>query len=390
MEMSGSGSTMLQAITIVVAPDSFKGSMSSVQVAEAIRGGLLRVFPSAAIHCLPMADGGEGTLDALLAGKGELRIAAVRDAGGEVREARVGILEDGSGVIEVAEIVGITDVVGMATSVGQRSTLGVGDAIRWLLDEGCREIHVGLGGSSTNDAGAGMLVALGLGLFDREGDAVEPNPEGLARVACVEGSGLDPRLRESRISVLSDVENPLCGERGATAVFGGQKGVSAEEKERFDASLLRFAKLLEGALGREAREMEGSGAAGGLGFGLRILGAEVRSGGGVVADLVGLDGALAGADWALTGEGRSDGQTLSGKTPSVVCQRARAFGVPTTLLSGSVDPGALAALGEVFAGCFSVVPGPMTLAAAMDGAEALVADAAEQVGRVWAAARASG
>ena len=372
-----------KAVTIVVAPDSFKGSLTSMQVAESMRTGLLRAFPGATIHCLPMADGGEGTLDALLSGRGERRIVAVRDASGEERESPVGILDDGSGVVEVAEIVGITDVIGMAISVGRRSTLGVGDAIRWLLDEGCREIHVGLGGSSTNDAGAGMLVALGLGLFDEGGDAVEPNPDAIARVACVEVGGLDPRLRECTISVLSDVQNPLCGEKGATAVFGRQKGVSVAEQARFDASLLRFATLLEAALGREARESDGSGAAGGLGFAFRMLGAEVRSGGEVVADLVGLDRALAEADWALTGEGRSDGQTLHGKTPWVVCQRALALGVPTTLLSGSVDPGAL---GDTFAGCFSVIPGPMTLEAAIDGAEALVADAAEQVGRLWAAA----
>jgi glycerate kinase len=309
---------------------------------------------------------------------------SVRNAAGDAREVAVGILDDGSGVVEVAEIVGITDAVGMATPVGRRSTLGVGDAIHWLLDEGCREIHVGLGGSSTNDAGAGMLVALGLGLFDGCGDALEPYPEDLGRVACVDASGLDPRLRECRISVLSDVENPLCGETGATAVFGPQKGVSSEDGERLDGNLRRFAALLEAAFGREARELSGSGAAGGLGFGLRMLGAEVRSGGAVVADLVGLDGALMGADWALTGEGRSDAQTLHGKTPYVVCQRALALGVPTTLLSGSVDVGALR---EGFAGCFSVVPGPMTLAAAIVGAEALVADAAEQVGRLWAAAR---
>src|SRR5207248_10997115 len=185
------------------------------------------------------------------------------------------------------------------------STRGLGELIRLLLDAGIKRFLVGLGGSSTNDGGAGLLAALGLKLLDAAGGAIAPTPSGLAALARVEASGLDDRLASARFTILSDVDNPLCGARGATAIFGPQKGVRPESVAAIDARLAHFAALSEAALRRNAKDQPGAGAAGGLGFALLLLGGELRSGAEVVADLLGLDAALAGADWLITGEGRT-------------------------------------------------------------------------------------
>jgi glycerate kinase len=270
--------------------------------------------------------------------------------------------------------------------VETRSTLGMGEAIRMLLDEGVRRFFVALGGSSTNDGGAGLLAGLGLTLFDSEGKALDPSPRELARLARVDVSGLDPRLGEASFVGMSDVDNPLTGHHGATAVFGPQKGVAANDIEAIDGVIGRFAALLEAALGRSGpssvQASPGSGAAGGLGFALRVLGAQFQPGAEVVAVQLDLDAALDGADWLITGEGRSDVQTLHGKAPFIACQHARKAGVPATLLSGAVDPAALGRLSDHFSGCFSPAPGPMTLDVAMRDAARLLTDKAEQLARL--------
>jgi glycerate kinase len=378
---------------VVLAPDSFKGSLDAPGVCAAMARGLQRVWPGAEIRSCPMADGGEGTLDAVLSRGGERRSRTLTGAGGAPRVAAYGLVATSAGpaaVIEAAEIVGITDADGMAVDVGARSTRGIGELLGALLDDGLRRFMVGLGGSSTNDGGAGMLAALGLVLADARGTEVAPTPAGLAALARVDAGGLDLRLRECTITIMSDVDNPLTGERGATATFGPQKGVRGAEVAAFDATLARYAALLEGALPAGAAgtaAKPGAGAAGGLGFALQLLGGDPRSGAEVVADLIGLDAALAGADWALTGEGRTDAQTLAGKAPYVVARRARAAGVPISLLSGAVDAAALPALTRVYAGCFALPAGPATLAECIGGTGSLAADRAEQIARVWAAAR---
>jgi glycerate kinase len=378
---------------VVIAPDSFKGSLSAPAVAAAIARGLRRVWPQADLRLHPMADGGEGTLDAVLAAVGgAARRAActVTGAGGAPLAADYGLVDasDGlTGVIEVARIVGLTDPAGTAVDVTARTTHGVGAMVRALLDDGVRRFMIGLGGSSTNDGGAGMLCALGLRLFDAAGAAVPPTPQGLARLARVAADDLDPRLRDAMITLMSDVNNPLAGPMGATAIFGPQKGVRADAIAGIDATLARFAELAERATGRQAAAHPGAGAAGGLGFALQLLGGEFRSGADVVADLTGLSASLADADWAITGEGRTDAQTLLRKAPFIVAERARACGVPATLLSGGIDPAALPALAAAFAGCFALPAGPTTLAACIAEADALLADRAEQMARVFDAAR---
>jgi glycerate kinase len=299
-----------------------------------------------------------------------------------VREAATGLLADGSAIVETAEIVGITDPVGMGIPVEARSSRGMGEAIRALLDAGVRRFFVALGGSSTNDGGAGLLAGLGMRLFDTEDQELEPTPEQLARLARVDVSQLDARLAGASFVGMSDVDNPLTGEHGATAIFGPQKGVQPGQIAGVDAALARFADLIEPALQRTARNLPGAGAAGGLGFALHMLGAQFEPGAETVARLVGLDAALSGADWLITGEGRSDVQTLHGKAPFIACGHARAAGVPATLLSGAVDPAALPRLSEHFNGCFSPAPGPITLEVAIRDAATLLANEAEQLTRL--------
>ena len=379
---------------IVIAPDSFKGSLSALEVARAIAAGLHRVWPSAECVLVPMADGGEGTLDAVLSAGGERQVHRITGAAGNAVDAAFGIVErviNGDrrrlGIIEIAQVVSITEPSGMAIAVGRRSTIGVGELMRHGLDIGLRDFLIGLGGSSTNDGGAGLLTGLGMRLLGRDGATIPPHPEGLAELERVDASTLDPRLAESRITIMSDVNNPLTGARGATAIFGPQKGVTPELHQRYDEVIARFARLAESAIGRSAADCPGAGAAGGLGFTLQLLGAEFRSGAEVIADLLQLDAALTGADWLITGEGRSDLQTLLGKTPHVVAQRAARQGVPATLLSGGIDRVALPELGKTFAGCFSTVFGPISLEQAIADAPSLLSDSAEQLGRLAAIQR---
>lgn len=370
------------APVVVIAPDSFKGSLGAEQVAQAIASGVARARPDVIVRICPMADGGEGTLDAMLTGGGERRVLSVRGAAGPMREAATGLTGDGSAIVETAEIVGITDPVGMGVPVEARSSRGMGEAIRALLDLGVRRFFVALGGSSTNDGGAGLLAGLGMKLFDAQGEELEPTPEQLARLARVDVSQLDARLADTTFVGMSDVDNPLTGEHGATAIFGPQKGVKPEQITSVDAALARFADLLEPALQRTARNLPGAGAAGGLGFALHMLGAQFEPGAETVARQIGLDVALEGADWLITGEGRSDVQTLHGKAPFIACAHARALGVPATLLSGAVDSSALPRLAEHFSGCFSPAPGPITLEVAIRDAAQLLANEAEQLTRL--------
>jgi glycerate kinase len=380
-------------IRIVLAPDSFKGSLGAPQACAALRAGLKRAWPDADIRSRPMADGGEGTLDAVLSAVGDAgcrRQLKVCGADGRPVDAAYGILDSPAGataVLEAAQVVGITDRGGMSAAVGRRTTRGIGELVVVLLDQGVRRFMVGLGGSSTNDGGAGLLTALGLSLRDAAGGEIGPGPEGLASLAHVDASALDPRLAECAITLMSDVNNPLTGEHGATAIFGPQKGVTPTLVRRYDDAIARFAERAESEVGRRAAGEPGAGAAGGLGFALQLLRGKFHSGAEVVADLIGLDAALAGADWAITGEGRSDAQTLLRKAPYVVAERARAQSVPVTLISGAIDPEALPALGRHFAGCFGLPNGPAALEDCIAGAGRLLADRAEQVARVLDAAR---
>jgi len=373
---------------VVLAPDSFKGSLSAAAAAAALAEGLRRVWPDADLRLCPMADGGEGTLDAVLSRGGRRSTDRVSDVSGKPLTVAYGSIgEPATAVLEVAQVVGLTDPAVATIDVEHRTTLGVGELMRHRLDAGVRRFMIGLGGSSTNDGGAGLLAALGLSLTDARGQAIAPTPAGLAALAAVDASGLDPRLADAEIIVMSDVNNPLTGDRGATAIFGPQKGAARERIAEIDRRIANFASLAERALNRRAQDEPGAGAAGGLGFALQLIGGKMRSGAEVVADLVGLDAALDGAGWAITGEGRSDAQTALGKTPLIVALRAAAQQIPVSLISGSIDRSALPALGRYFAGCFSLPSGPAKLEQCLAQAAELLADRAEQVARLFDIAR---
>jgi glycerate kinase len=378
---------------IILAPDSFKGSLSAPEVCAALARGLTRAASAIEVVARPMADGGEGTLDAVLTAVGDAgrrHSVSVCGAGGNSVEAAYGILATPDGptaVLEAAQVVGITDAVGMGTPVGMRTTRGLGELVRALLDQGVRRFMIGLGGSSTNDGGAGMLMALGLSLLDAKGNVIAAGPDGLQTLGRADASALDSRLGSCEITIMSDVNNPLTGARGATAIFGPQKGVLPHQQRRFDEAIAKFADNAEAAIGRHAAKSPGAGAAGGLGFALQLVGGNFHSGAEVVAELTGLDAALADADWAITGEGRSDAQTLLRKAPFVVAEHARAHEVPVLLISGAVDAAALPELNKHFAGCFGLPHGPATLDECIANAAALLADRAEQVARVLIAAR---
>ena len=325
---------------VLVAPDAFKGSLSAGQAAQAMALGVRRICPAAEIAMFPMADGGEGTLDAVLAClSGKRAVAPVVNAAGQPHTAEFGMLDDGTAVIEVARVVGLTMAGVAAVPVAQRTTAGVGLLLKYCLDRGVRRFMVGLGGSATNDGGMGLLQALGV----RVAFATD------APVA-VDVSGLDPRVRDCHIDILSDVDNPLCGPQGATCVFGPQKGVLPEQVAVLDAWLQRFAGLLDPSLALRPA----SGAAGGLGYALQWLGGAHRSGAEVLLALYHFDAALQDADLVLTGEGRSDLQTLSGKVPWAVARHAAQAGVPAVLVSGAIAEDARAQLKRQFRVCHAL------------------------------------
>ncbi len=328
---------MLLVVRVVVAPDSFKGTLSADDAAAAIAEGLARALPGVEAVLRPVADGGEGT------------VAAALRAGYRPRTARV-TGPDGRPVDAVRAVLGTTAVLELATAAGlglldrpaplSATTRGVGQLVRHALDDGVRRLVLGIGGSATTDGGAGMLQALGLRLLDADGRDVPPGGGGLLHLDRVDADRLDPRLAQVEFVVASDVDNPLTGPSGAAHVFGPQKGASAEDVDLLDAALARYAAVLARDLGVDVAATPGAGGAGGTAAGALAVGARIVSGAGLVCDLIGLDDALAGASLVITGEGSLDGQTLRGKAPAEVARRAAAAGVPCLAVAGRVALGA--------------------------------------------------
>lgn len=374
---------------IVIAPDSFKESISAPAAAEAIARGVKAAIPGAQTVCVPMADGGEGTVEAVLAAaSGEARMQTVNDALGHKVDAVWGMLADGTAIIEMAAASGLELIAPARRDPMRASSHGVGELILAALNAGARHIILGLGGSATNDAGAGMLTALGARLLDAEGHSLPPGGGALARIASIDVQGLDPRLAGARIDVASDVDNPLCGPQGASHVFGPQKGATPAQVHELDQALERFADICARSLGVDHRDAPGAGAAGGLGFATKaFLDARFRPGVDIVAELGGLAQAVEGATLVFTGEGRMDAQTLRGKTPAGVARIARQAGVPVVALAGSLGEGyeALHACG--ISAAFSLAPGPITLQQALNDAERLLYDRARDVMQLWMAAQ---
>lgn len=374
---------------IVIAPDSFKDSLSAQSVAHAIAAGLIDVWPDAQLVECPMADGGEGTIEAVLAAcDGEWMSNQVSGPLAQPVQAQWGWLaETRTAIIEMAMASGL-----QLLSLDQRdatitSTFGTGELIKAAVDAGAERVILAIGGSATNDAGTGMLSALGARFLDRDDRALDPGGLALTQLARIDLTGLDPRLNSVQFEVAADVNNPLCGLQGASHIFGPQKGASPEQVLALDAALGHFAEHSAQALGRDDSEYPGSGAAGGMGFAAKAyLNASFRPGVEVVADLTGLADALEGADLVITGEGRFDAQTLRGKTPFGVARMAQRNNVPVIVLAGTLGEGYADLYAHGISAAFAVTSGPMTLEFACANAATLLHDRARDIARVWALA----
>ncbi|MEV5149180.1 glycerate kinase [Streptomyces sp. NPDC052727] len=321
---------------VLIAADKFKGSLTAVQVAERVTAGLRRVLPDLQVEALPVADGGDGTVDAAVAAGFERRQARVAGPLGQEVTAAFA-LRDGTAVVEMAEASGLQRLPAGVFAPLTASTYGSGELLRAALDAGARTIVFGVGGSATTDGGAGMLSALGARFLTEEGEPVPPGGGGLADLARADLSGLDPRLSSVELVLASDVDNPLTGPKGAPAVYGPQKGASPDDVETLDAALAHFAKVLEAEAGPRAAEYAaapGAGAAGGVGYGALLLGARFRPGIEVMLDVLGFAPALERASLVITGEGSLDEQTLHGKAPAGVAAAARAAGKEVVAVCG--------------------------------------------------------
>ena len=365
---------------IVLAPDSFKESMTAPEAAAAMARGVVVAVPEAECTVIPMADGGEGTTETLIAALGAVRRdVTARDPLGRPVRAGYGLTADGLAVMEVAAAVGIGLVAPAERDVMRSDSRGVADLVLDALDAGADRLLVGLGGSATTDGGAGLLAGLGVRLLDAAGSDVASTPVGLDRLVRVDVSGLEPRLSRLRIDLASDVTNPLLGPLGSAAIFGPQKGATPAQVPVLDAALGRLADALVQAGLPDVRDVPGAGAAGGLGMAFLSLGARLRPGVEVVAEAVGLDDAIAGADLVLTGEGALDAQTAAGKTPAGVLAVAARHGVPVIAFAGRLGTG-IDDLG--FASCVPIVAESVDLATALrEGPANLERAVADAVGR---------
>ncbi|MEL3947800.1 glycerate kinase [Streptomyces sp. LNU-CPARS28] len=344
----GAGGTVLGHV--LIAADKFKGSLTAVQVAERVTAGLHGVLPDLPVRALPVADGGDGTVDAAVAAGFERREARVTGPlGAEVVAAYA--LREGTAVVEMAEASGLQLLPAGTFAPLTATTYGSGELIRAALDAGARTIVFGVGGSATTDGGAGMLAALGARFLDAAGEPVGPGGGPLRELASADLSGLDPRLADVDIVLASDVDNPLTGPKGAPAVYGPQKGATPDDVAALDAALAHFARVLardEGPRALEHADAPGAGAAGGIGFGALVgLGASFRPGIDVMLDVLGFAPALAGATLVITGEGSLDEQTLHGKAPAGVAAAARAAGIDVVAVCGrlALAPTALGTAG---------------------------------------------
>ncbi|MDY5016461.1 MAG: glycerate kinase [Eubacteriales bacterium] len=370
-----------------VAMDSYKGSLSSVEAGSAVRRGILRVLPDAKVVCIPIADGGEGTFDAYLAACGGTRVEkTVSDPRGQAVRAAYARLPDGTAVIEMAASSGLPLVPAAARDPKTASTRGFGELILDALSQGARDFILGIGGSATNDGGAGMLSALGVRFLDGGGAVLPDGGAALEGLARIDLAGLDARLAGCRIRVACDVDNPLCGERGASAVFGPQKGADEADVALLDRALSHYADVAEAALGVSVRDDAGAGAAGGLGFALKaFLGASLVPGVGLLLETAKFDEQLSGCDCVISGEGATDFQTAYGKAPVGVSRRAAARGIPAFLLSGTLGRDYSAVYREGVTAAFSIADRPMTLEYAIENAAPLLEAAAERLTRTLCA-----
>lgn len=371
---------------IVIAPDSFKGSIRAADAAAAIDRGIRRALPGAETVLVPMADGGEGTLDSLTRFGGTKAKVQVSDPLGRPVDAEYGLIHGGSTcVVELASASGLELIAAEERDPLRTTTYGTGEVIRRALDAGCRQFIMAIGGSASNDGGAGILQALGVRLLDEAGQSVGRGGLELQRVAAIDMGGMDERLAESTFVIASDVQNPLLGPNGASHVYGPQKGATPEMVAVLEQGMRVWADCILEATGLRVHDLPGAGAAGGVGAALlAFFKAGMRSGIDLVIEHSGFMAHLKGADLVITGEGRMDAQTASGKTPMGVAKEARRHGVPVIALAGSVGPGIEPLYDEGILSVHSIVNGPMALEEAVARAGELLEMSAEQVIRTFA------
>lgn len=371
---------------IVIAPDSFKESLSALKVADAIEKGFKRHFPDAEYLKIPMADGGEGTVQSLVdATEGEIIRKKVTGPLGEPVEAFFGILGNKTtAVIEMAAASGLQFVPVKKRNPLITSTRGTGELIAAALDYGVNHIIIGIGGSATNDGGAGMAKALGVHFLDRNGNEIGEGGGSLGDLMSIDLADIDSRLKEIKIEVACDVDNPLTGKSGASAIFGPQKGATPEMVAQLDMNLGHFADIIDCDLGKKIRDVSGSGAAGGLGGGLlAFLNAELKRGVDIVIEATRLSQFVQDADLVITGEGKIDGQTIFGKTPIGVAKTAKRFGAPVVGIAGNIANDSDIVHDYGIDAVFSIVPGVVLLEDAFAHAAEYVERTAANIAAVW-------
>ena len=355
-------------MNIVIAMDSWKGSLSSTEAATSVSEGIHDVIPDAAIQIVPLADGGEGTVEAVLAATGgNLQTVHVKDPLGRQIQASYGILPSGTAVIEMAAASGLTLLSEEERNPFYTSTYGTGQLILDAIQKGCRDFIIGIGGSATNDGGAGMLQALGFSLLDTNGTHVIPGAIGLGSLAEIQTAQAEPLLTQCRFRIACDVTNPLCGTNGSSAVFGPQKGASPEQIIKMDMWLEHYARLAHNINPVINANTPGAGAAGGLGFAfLAFLNASLESGISLIMNTVNLEDTICTADWVITGEGQLDAQSAMGKTPAGVALLAKKHNVPVIALAGSITEDASLCNRYGIDAFFPVLETPCSLQEAMD------------------------
>ncbi len=376
---------------IVIAIDSFKGSLTSSEAGMAAAEGIKRAYPEAECEVLSVADGGEGTVDALMSAlDGEAVTAEVSDPLSRRIKCQYGITSDGTALMEMSAAAGITLLRKDELDPMKATTYGVGEMIRDAIGRGCRRFVIGIGGSATNDGGAGMLQALGFSLLDKDGKDIPFGAQGLACLDRISDEKVMTELSECSFSVACDVTNPLCGEKGCSAVFGPQKGASADDVRLMDGYLSSFAEKTKVIRPLSDKEFPGSGAAGGLGFAFKaFLGAELLSGIDLILKEIHLEEKIKTADFVITGEGKIDSQTVMGKAPGGIAEVAKKYGKSVIAFSGAVTKDAVLCNGKGIDAFFPIVRGVTTMEKAMerDTAYANLVDTAEQVFRVIKAVR---
>ena len=370
---------------IVIAPDSFKESLTALQAARAIERGFRQVFFDAEYALVPMADGGEGTCESLVAAiGGELIECSVKNPLGEPCQAHYALVDNGhTAIIEMAQASGLEALPLEQRNPMLTTTYGTGELIRHALDRKCQRIIIGLGGSATCDSGIGALTALGIRFLDHNQQEVPLNGSGLSQISHIDTTQLDPRLAPIPITIACDVDSPLIGPEGASATYAPQKGATPEQVQQLEQGLQHFSSKVKELHHHDISTLPGAGAAGGLAAGLiAFLQAEMRPGVGLVAELVNLDHALHGASLVVTGEGAINTQTLRGKTPVGVAAAAAHWNIPVIALAGSLSPDYEQVHVHHIHAVTSIVPGPITLEQALQNAELNLVSASQQIAQI--------